>query len=67
MANVVFLLGLLCLSYNYEVYGHGMMMDPINRSSVWRVNDSYPLNYEDNENFCGGMAVSLRYIKSLQD
>lgn len=45
---------LFCFEY---ISGHGMMMDPINRSSIWRVNESFPHNYEDNQNFCGGFVV----------
>jgi len=50
----------LCLALSLvvlEVSGHGMMMDPINRSSLWRVDDDAPANYEDNENFCGGFGI----------
>lgn len=41
------------------VLGHGMMLDPPNRSSLWRYNSSFPINYNDNENFCGGFGVRL--------
>lgn len=41
-----------------EVYSHGMVLEPINRSSIWRVNSSFPENYEDNQNFCGGFGVN---------
>ncbi|KAK4884391.1 hypothetical protein RN001_000662 [Aquatica leii] len=37
--------------------GHGMMLDPPNRSSLWRFNNSFPINYNDNQNFCGGFGV----------
>lgn len=40
-------------------WGHGMMLKPPGRSSRWRYNSSAPVNYNDNENFCGGFAVSL--------
>ncbi|KAK7107063.1 uncharacterized protein [Littorina saxatilis] len=38
-----------------SVWGHGMMIDPPQRSSMWRYGfpDS-PANYQDNELFCGG-------------
>lgn len=41
-----------------EVLGHGMLLEPVNRGSMWR--DGYPtrINYNDNENFCGGFSVS---------
>lgn len=41
-----------------EVWGHGMVLDPPNRSSLWRFDEKAPVNYNDNENFCGGYAVS---------
>lgn len=45
------------------VHGHGMMLDPPNRSSLWRFNESFPINYNDNENFCGGFGVSIFPVK----
>ncbi|XP_015518735.1 uncharacterized protein LOC107223546 [Neodiprion lecontei] len=38
------------------IFGHGMLVDPVNRSSMWRKGYSTPINYNDNENFCGGYA-----------
>lgn len=52
---------LLCVALTLvvlEVSGHGMMLDPPNRSSLWRFDDEAPINYNDNENFCGGAGVS---------
>ncbi|KAJ8924202.1 hypothetical protein NQ315_006993 [Exocentrus adspersus] len=40
-----------------EVLGHGMMMKPPNRSSLWRFNLSLVFNYDDNQNYCGGLSV----------
>lgn len=37
-----------------QVHGHGMVLEPPNRSSMWRYGFPTPLNYQDNENFCGG-------------
>ncbi|KAJ8924205.1 hypothetical protein NQ315_006996 [Exocentrus adspersus] len=38
-----------------EVVGHGMMLDPPNRSSMWRYNIERAIpNYVDDENYCGG-------------
>ncbi|XP_065168104.1 uncharacterized protein [Atheta coriaria] len=51
---------LLCVALTLvvlEVSGHGMMLDPPNRSSLWRFDDEAPINYNDNENFCGGAGV----------
>lgn len=44
-----------------EIYGHGMMMDPINRSSAWRKGFPVEPNYTDNEHFCGGASVSILF------
>lgn len=44
--------------YLHGVFGHGMMLDPPNRSSLWRFNFSAPINYDDDQNYCGGMTVS---------
>jgi hypothetical protein len=41
---------------------HGMLMDPVNRSSMWRKGYSTPANYEDNQNFCGGRSVSFKLV-----
>ena len=39
--------------------GHGMVMDPINRSSRWRIDPTAVRNDNDNENYCGGFGVSI--------
>jgi hypothetical protein len=43
---------------------HGMLLDPVNRSSMWRNGYNVPANYEDNQLFCGGRAVSLYWLVS---
>ncbi|XP_077293877.1 uncharacterized protein LOC143916588 [Arctopsyche grandis] len=35
------------------VWGHGMVMDPVNRASRWRFNNSAPANWDDNQLYCG--------------
>ncbi|XP_034936365.1 uncharacterized protein [Chelonus insularis] len=37
-----------------EIFGHGMLMDPVNRGSAWRKGFNTPVNYNDNGNYCGG-------------
>jgi len=39
------------------VLGHGYLIYPPQRSSLWRVNTDAPANYDDNALFCGGFAV----------
>lgn len=46
-----------------ETIGHGMVMDPPNRASLWRFDPVSPINYDDNANFCGGRAVRFIYIE----
>ncbi|XP_059178733.1 uncharacterized protein LOC131957910 [Physella acuta] len=45
------------------VDGHGRLWDPPSRSSMWRRGYNTPVNYQDNELFCGGFShqVSLGY------
>lgn len=43
-----------------KVVGHGMVHDPVNRATRWRYDRKAPANYDDNQLFCGGFAVSLR-------
>lgn len=45
--------------------GHGRLMEPVGRSSAWRLGYNVPRNYDDNALFCGGFAVSFNMIVSL--
>lgn len=38
------------------VSGHGRLMDPPARNAMWRFGYPNPVNYNDNELFCGGYA-----------
>ncbi|XP_077291071.1 uncharacterized protein LOC143914655 [Arctopsyche grandis] len=40
-----------------DVIGHGRLMDPPSRNAMWRFGFPNPVNYNDNELFCGGYAV----------
>ncbi|OQR77826.1 hypothetical protein BIW11_06818 [Tropilaelaps mercedesae] len=42
------------------VEGHGRLMEPPSRSSMWRVGFKTPRNYNDNELFCGGFTRQMR-------
>lgn len=44
------------------VFGHGMLIDPVNRGSAWRLGFNTPINYNDNENYCGGFNVRFIYL-----
>lgn len=52
------------LNYIY-VNGHGRLMDPPARNSMWRFGYPNPVNYNDNELFCGGYAGLLDIIMIL--
>lgn len=42
------------------VEAHGMVHDPVCRQTRWRVNSTAPVNYNDNQLFCGGFGVSAK-------
>lgn len=44
----------------YDVFGHGMLLDPVARGSRWRYDASAPVNYDDNQLFCGGFSVRFQ-------
>lgn len=44
------------------VKGHGRLMEPVGRSSAWRKGYDTPVNYNDNELFCGGFDVRTKKI-----
>ena len=44
-----------------SVLGHGRLIDPPQRSSMWRFNFSTPENYNDNQLYCGGAGVNISY------
>ena len=52
---VVLLCGVVCPG----VQGHGRLMEPPSRGSMWRVGFNTPKDYNDNQLNCGGFAVSL--------
>lgn len=56
MLKLLFLLigVIVCIEY---VLGHGMVLNPASRSSRWRFNSSAPVNWDDNQLYCGGFGV----------
>ena len=47
------------------VLGHGRLMEPPSRSSMWRLGYNTAHNYQDNELFCGGFQVCIcGYVSS---
>lgn len=58
----IFIYYLIILIYNEkQVNAHGTMVDPISRNSLWRIDSSAPVNYNDIELFCGGIGVTTQY------
>ncbi|XP_045606928.2 uncharacterized protein [Procambarus clarkii] len=49
--------GVVALWASGWVEGHGRLMEPVSRSSAWRKGFDTPINYNDNELFCGGFKV----------
>lgn len=51
------------------VEAHGTIVDPVSRNSLWRVDHTAPVNYNDIEMFCGGIGVSIpvRWLKVCID
>lgn len=39
-----------------ECQGHGRLYDPPSRASAWRFGFNTPIDYQDNEGFCGGFS-----------
>lgn len=52
-----FVLVVLALAYFERVVGHGMMLEPPNRASLWRFYPEALADYDDNGFFCGGVLV----------
>ena len=42
----------------HHVSGHARVLHPPSRSSMWRFGFDNPIDYNDNEGFCGGIKVS---------
>ncbi|XP_053984544.1 uncharacterized protein LOC128879431 [Hylaeus volcanicus] len=57
-AKVLLVASLIGISLR-EAHSHGMMMDPVQRSSAWRRGFPVDPNYTDNQLFCGGLTVQF--------
>lgn len=53
--SIIFIINYLNLSP--LVKAHGTLVDPVSRNSLWRVDKTAPVNYNDIELFCGGIGV----------
>ncbi|GBL98536.1 hypothetical protein AVEN_111646-1 [Araneus ventricosus] len=48
---------IFCCWLTVQVQGHGRLLEPPSRSSMWRFGYDTPRNYDDNELFCGGIYI----------
>lgn len=55
MIKIAFVL--VIVAFADRISGHGMLIDPANRASRWRILGSGPVDYNDMEGFCGGFQV----------
>ncbi|XP_043481796.1 uncharacterized protein LOC122510907 [Leptopilina heterotoma] len=60
------ILSVVLVFHLQKISAHGRLMDPINRSSMWRRGYKTPINYNDNENFCGGFFELIAEVKKLK-
>jgi hypothetical protein len=49
------------------IYAHGRLMDPPARNSMWRFGFANPINYNDNELFCGGFKVQVSILPTFSN
>lgn len=56
MKKIIIVIAIFATLFNVT-WGHGMMLSPPGRSSRWRNDNTAPINYNDNANYCGGFAV----------
>ena len=59
MAVKVFIF-VLAVAFLKEAAGHGMMLEPANRASLWRFYAAALTDYDDNAFNCGGFWVRLK-------
>lgn len=50
-----------------ETEAHGYLSEPVNRGSAWRKGFRTPVNYNDNENFCGGLGVGAKLLQKKKN
>jgi len=59
LSKVLLLISLTLIVFE-QVQGHGRVLEPVMRSSIWRLPEYFdrhaPVNYDDNALYCGGYA-----------
>lgn len=58
IVNCIILLEIFLLHFN-EIFGHGMLLNPVSRGSRWRYDSKAPTNFDDNQLYCGGYSVNI--------
>ncbi|XP_036149327.1 uncharacterized protein LOC105837955 isoform X2 [Monomorium pharaonis] len=61
--NILLVILYFCMQVPGAIHGHGRLMDPPSRNAMWRFGYPNPVNYNDNELFCGGYAVHWQQNK----
>ena len=66
MVKVIFIQRIMCFCVLFalcvtlsSVEGHGRLIEPPSRASMWRYGYDTPVNYADNQMFCGGYTVGV--------
>ena len=54
IAKILIYLALVIFQCVENVFGHARLLDPPARSSAWRFDARFPIEYNDNQMFCGG-------------
>ena len=52
-------------NFKVGLHGHGRLMDPPSRNAMWRFGFPNPINYNDNELFCGGYGSKYSFPMEL--
>lgn len=61
------MVGLVVVMAPTSTIGHGMMLNPPQRSSMFRFGFPVPPNYDDNGLNCGGFGVSFNSIFGMNE
>ena len=59
LSMLAFLIFMLC---TWRTDGHGRLIEPPSRSSMWRYGFSTSPNYNDHELYCGGKLISFLWL-----
>ncbi|XP_040569454.1 uncharacterized protein [Lepeophtheirus salmonis] len=56
--KVTLFFSIFCREFSL-IYGHGRLMEPPSRASMWRVGYNSPVDENDNQGYCGGFGVQF--------